>query len=85
MSVWWTSRIGHIRNWLKPCAPRIGGSKPCTPDFEKKEVPVFYGTEGPGALYQRAGWTGVSEPELAALQEDDGRLNFWAGLDAAKP
>jgi hypothetical protein len=54
-------------------------------DFEKKEVPVFYGTEGPGPLYQRAGWTRVSEPELAALQEDDGRLNFWAGLDGAKP
>jgi hypothetical protein len=49
-------------------------------DFEKKEVAVFYGKEGPGPLYQREGILGTSEPELTPLWGDDGKLNFWSGL-----
>ncbi len=49
-------------------------------DFEKKEVPVFYGKPGPGALYQRAALLATSDPEPTPLQVDDGKLNFWAGL-----
>jgi hypothetical protein len=52
-------------------------------DFEKKEVPVFYGKEGPGPLYQRAALLKTSEPELTPLQMDDGKLNFWAALAGA--
>jgi hypothetical protein len=50
-------------------------------DFEKKEVAVFYGQEGPGALYQRAALLGTSEPRLTPLQVDEGKLNFWARLE----
>ena len=49
-------------------------------DFEKKEVPVFYGQEGPGPLYQRAALLRTSAPEPTPLQMDDGKLNFWAAL-----
>ncbi len=49
-------------------------------DFEKKDVPVYYGKEGPGSLYQREALLQTSEPELTPLQADDGKLNFWAGL-----
>jgi hypothetical protein len=51
-------------------------------DFEKKEVPVYYGKAGPGPLYQRAALLGTTEPEPTPLQPDDGKLNFWAGLRA---
>jgi hypothetical protein len=46
-------------------------------DFEKKDVPVFYGTEGPGPLYQREHMRGDAVPAPAALHEDDGGLDFW--------
>jgi hypothetical protein len=52
-------------------------------DFEKQDVPVFYGKEGPGPLYQRAALLGTAEPELTPLHMDDGKLNFWAALQAA--
>jgi len=50
-------------------------------DFEKKEVPVFYGNEGPGPIYQRAAPLGTSGPGLTPLRIDDGTLNFWAELE----
>jgi hypothetical protein len=49
-------------------------------DFEKKEVPVFYGKQGPGPLYQRAPLPRASRPELTPLRMDEGKLNFWAHL-----
>ncbi len=47
---------------------------------DKREVPVFYGKEGPGPLYQREDFVKDSEPELSTLHLDDGSLDFWAGL-----
>jgi hypothetical protein len=49
-------------------------------EFDKREVPVFYGKEGPGPLYQREDFVKDSEPELSPLHMDDGSLDFWAGL-----
>jgi len=54
-------------------------------DFDKREVPVFYGREGPGPLYRRehlleAGAAMPAAPTRAPLHEDDGSLDFWAGL-----
>jgi hypothetical protein len=49
-------------------------------DFEKKEVPVYYGKDGPGHLYQRETLLKTLEPGLAPLLKDDGKLNFWADL-----
>ena len=46
-------------------------------DFDKKQVPVFYGTEGPGPLYQREPMLKDAELKPAALQMDDGTLDFW--------
>jgi hypothetical protein len=52
-------------------------------DFEKKDVRVFYGKEGPARLYQRNALLDTSEPELTPLQPDDGKLNFWTALQGA--
>jgi hypothetical protein len=51
-------------------------------DFEQKDVPVYYGKDGPGPLYQREALLKTSEPRLTPLQEDDSKLNFWEGLRA---
>jgi hypothetical protein len=49
-------------------------------DFDKRDVPVFYGTEGPGPLYQRAFMRDGPAPAPAALHEDDGGPDFWCSL-----
>jgi hypothetical protein len=49
-------------------------------DFEKKQVRVFYGAKGPGALYRRDDLIPDATPAKSALQLDDGTLNFWANL-----
>jgi hypothetical protein len=54
-------------------------------DFDKREVPVFYGREGPGPLYRRghllegAAAATKAAPPGAPQDEDDGRPDFWAG------
>ena len=50
-------------------------------DFDNKQVPVFYGKEGPGPLYQREDFVKEAEPEPSPLHLDDGSLDFWAGLE----
>jgi hypothetical protein len=50
-------------------------------DFDNKQVPVFYGKEGPGPLYQREEFVKEAEPNLSPLHMDDGSLDFWAGLE----
>jgi hypothetical protein len=46
-------------------------------DFDKKDVEVFYGENGPGRLYQREEMLRNVEPAHAALHTDDGGLDFW--------
>lgn len=46
-------------------------------DFDKTEVEVFYGEQGPGRLYQRDHLLQEAQPEPAELHEDDGSLDFW--------
>jgi hypothetical protein len=46
-------------------------------DFDRKQVRVFYGTEGPGPLYQRDYMREQIDPKPAALHMDDGSLDFW--------
>ena len=50
-------------------------------DFDEKQVPVFYGKDGPGPLYQREHFLKEAKPELSPLHMDDGSLDFWAGLE----
>jgi hypothetical protein len=50
-------------------------------DFDKKQVRVFYGKDGPGPLYQRAALLTSDKPRLASLHLDNGALDFWASLD----
>jgi hypothetical protein len=46
-------------------------------DFDGKQVPVFYGAEGPGPLYRREYMIKETEPKPALLHADDGSLDFW--------
>ena len=46
-------------------------------DFDERQVPVFYGKEGPGPLYQREKMLEAAVPEPAPLQGDDGLIDFW--------
>jgi hypothetical protein len=49
-------------------------------EYDQRPVRVFYGTEGPGPLYQRSALMREAEPEMSPLHLDDGTLDFWAGL-----
>jgi hypothetical protein len=46
-------------------------------DFDERQVPVFYGKEGPGPLYQREQMIEAASPEPAPLHADDGLIDFW--------
>lgn len=46
-------------------------------DFDQKPVPVFYGEDGPGPLYQRSGLPADRTPALAHIHEDSGALDLW--------
>jgi hypothetical protein len=54
------------------------GNMPATafPDFDKKQGPVFSKTEGSGPRYQREQMLKDLDLEPAALQMDDGALDF---------
>jgi hypothetical protein len=46
-------------------------------DFDKRQVPIFYGTKGPGPLYRRDQMARAAEPELASIHLDSGALDLW--------
>jgi len=46
-------------------------------DFDKREVAVFYGTDGPAPLYQREHMRDDTPPTPAPLTPDDGGLDLW--------
>ena len=46
-------------------------------EFDKKEVPIFYGEEGPGRLYERQHMLQDADPELSLIHVDDSKLDFW--------
>jgi len=46
-------------------------------DYDKRDVPIYYGEEGPGRLYQREDYLADAEPAPAAICEDTGALDFW--------
>ncbi|MGA3326601.1 MAG: twin-arginine translocation signal domain-containing protein [Terriglobia bacterium] len=50
-------------------------------EYDKRQVRVFYGKDGPGLLYQRQDFVRDREPELSLLHTDDGALDFWARLE----
>jgi hypothetical protein len=49
-------------------------------DFDRKQVPVFYGKDGPGQLYLRESYLEDKLPkdvQLTPLHMDNGSLDFW--------
>jgi hypothetical protein len=51
-------------------------------EVEKREVPIYYGKNGPGRLYQREYMRKDIVPAPAPLTMDDGSVNFWRNLTA---
>lgn len=49
-------------------------------DFDKKNVEVFFGEDGPLRLYQREWMRKAAKAELSKLVPDSGKLNFWNNL-----
>jgi hypothetical protein len=47
-------------------------------DFDKRQVPVFYGREGPCPLYQRDGMMSSEKPKPAELYLDSSPIDFWS-------
>lgn len=46
-------------------------------DFEKKDIPCFYGAKGPGLLYQRSEMLEHQDLNFSELHLDQGILDFW--------
>jgi hypothetical protein len=46
-------------------------------EFDKREVPIFYGEEGPCRLYRRQHMLRDDDPELSPICLDEGKLDFW--------
>jgi hypothetical protein len=55
------------------------GKPPATgySDFDKQQVAVYYGDDGPGPLYQREAMLTPADPKPAPLHLDDGSLDYW--------
>jgi hypothetical protein len=55
------------------------GDPPATgySDFDKRDVPIFYGEDGPCRLYQRADWRHEAVPIPSPIHLDTGGLDFW--------
>ena len=46
-------------------------------DFDEREVPIFYGKEGPGPIYEREFMLGSEVPQHVPLHEDRSPIDFW--------
>jgi hypothetical protein len=46
-------------------------------DFDKRQVQLFYGNEGPGTLYQRQSFLEESVVQKSILHLDQDAVNFW--------
>ncbi|MEI6914964.1 MAG: hypothetical protein WCL39_07520, partial [Armatimonadota bacterium] len=46
-------------------------------DLENREIPVFYGEQGPGPLYERGWMLADTLPSPSELRIDNGTLDFW--------
>ena len=46
-------------------------------DFDKGQVPIFYGREGPCPLYQRDEMMSPEKPKPAELFLDSSPIDFW--------
>ena len=62
-----------VRMIPAPDNPATGWS-----DFDKSEIPLFYGEEGPARLYRRDHMIADGEPTLSQLHEEGGGPDFWS-------
>jgi hypothetical protein len=78
----WRYRVTWKGDTVVRMEPLDNEVKTCWSDFDKKDVEVFYGAQGPGPLYQREDMLRDAAPTATPLQRDDGGLDFWyIGMD----
>ena len=73
----WRYRVTWKGDTVVRIAPLGASAKTGFSDFDGKQVDIFYGTEGPGPLYQRESMLTTADPKPAPLHLDDGSLDFW--------
>jgi hypothetical protein len=73
----WRYRVTWKGDTVVRMEPLENDVATCWSDFDKTEVQVFYGAEGPGPLYQREAMLREETPTPTPLQTDDGGLDFW--------
>ena len=83
----WRYRVTWKGDTVVRMEPLDNEAATCWSDFDKKDVEVFYGAQGPGRLYQREDMLRDAAPTATPLQRDDGRLDFWhvAGSPGSSP
>ena len=73
----WRYRVTWKGDTVVRMEPVDNDAETAYSEFEKAHVGVFYGRKGPAPLYQRDQMLQEVEPSDAALQPDDGALDFW--------
>lgn len=73
----WRYRVTWKGDTVVRMEPLGNDARTAYSDFDKTQVEVFYGAEGPGPLYRREAMLEDAAPVAAPLQPDDGALDFW--------
>lgn len=73
----WRYRVTWKGDTVVRMEPLGNDAKTGYSDFDKTQVEVFYGEDGPGRLYRREGMLKDVQPAETELHEDDGGLDFW--------
>lgn len=73
----WNYRVTWKGDTVIALEPLGNDVATCWSDFDKAEVPVFYGASGPGLLYQREHLRSDRNVDSAPLIRDDSHLDLW--------
>ena len=73
----WRYRVTWRGDTVVRMEPLDNDAEAVYSDFDKTDREVFYGSRGPGPLYQREHMVRDVQPSKAELYSDDGALDFW--------
>lgn len=73
----WRYRVTWRGDTVVRLEPLENDARTAYSDFEKSDTEVYYGTDGPGALYQREQMLQDILPSKTELHLDDGALDLW--------
>jgi hypothetical protein len=73
----WRYRVTWKGDTVVRMEPLENDVKTTYSDFDKTDREIYYGTDGPGPLYQREQMLQNVQPSEAELHLDDGALDLW--------